>query len=755
VGAIATLPNVFSSPDAVYDEVVYTQAAHNVATAWHLTWTNQPMFVHPPVFFLLQAAWLEVTGQVRAPLIAAVQAARVLTATFGAINVGLVALLTYRLAEHSNVTRRRTLTLVAALVAAIDPVLLRYSRLAVIEPVALCLSLVALYLAWSLRGRSSLAYVSAVGLCIGAALLTKEITIFLVVSPVLFALLERDRQLLWRSLGALGVGLAFWLLFPLWAVELRLTGSFVDIHTATLKRLVGLVQITGWNRPGVSFAAAVLRSASQYVSSYAALALGLVALCWLWWRRNTTSGNFLTAWLTMSFTFGAFILSVGTLNEQFFVYVLPAGIVASVFMVDALLVRRADALRRAGRWPPRLGRWSVIACVGFGAILLTASAISWLQQYSGGNDGVDRVTRTIATSLPACTIVNGSGDSEKYSYLLGGRTVTRYAEGAAALSYGVHYFILAPHDAIVHYGNMSPALESWIRGHGTEVASFASKTYHGVELWHVRASDYNPLADVEYVPGGVYINTVGSRCGGFTVTDSASGAFFTGYRSRGGKAILGKPVTRVTAFRGGSLQVFQGAVLAAPPSGVTPPPVVALGVVAQLAEQAPAVYRRYALPPVPTSGLSATRSQQRAWLSDPQIANVFLGGTGRSAQAFDAAVQRFGRPLGPVRVLADGWVAQAFAGVVLQRPASGGPVQAASVGSAALSAGLLKLPRSVLPDRRPPEFPSAAGPTQRTSVLPFLGSLLAAVLLFATTVTVLGRRRRGRVAIEPVDESAA
>ena len=62
VAAVALLYNIFTSPDILYDEAAYTFAAQQVAQGWHLTLDNQPLFVHPPLMFLLQAAWLRLTG---------------------------------------------------------------------------------------------------------------------------------------------------------------------------------------------------------------------------------------------------------------------------------------------------------------------------------------------------------------------------------------------------------------------------------------------------------------------------------------------------------------------------------------------------------------------------------------------------------------------------------------------------------------------------------------------------------------------
>ena len=241
-----------------------------------------------------------------------------------------------------------------AVLTALDPVLVRYDRQDVIEPFALCISLLALHAAWHLRDRGALAYVSVTGLLGGLALLTNEITVFLIVVPLLFALLEGNRSLISRSAAALGIAVTFLLLFLLWAAELGLAGSFVNIQTTTLQRLIGLVQISGLNVPGVSLVGALGRSVTQYSSSYIVLAVGFAALVWCWTRRNTQSGNFLTAWLTASYASAGYIVAVGTLNEQFFVYLLPASIVGSVLLADALIAGwvqprpRRHTVRRQG-----------------------------------------------------------------------------------------------------------------------------------------------------------------------------------------------------------------------------------------------------------------------------------------------------------------------------------------------------------------------------------------------------------------------
>jgi O-antigen/teichoic acid export membrane protein len=735
--------NLFSSPDVLYDEAAYTWAAQQVAQGWHLTLDNQPLFVHPPLMFLLQAGWLRLTGQATAALPSAIRSARLLAASAGVADVLLIAALGYRLTGAAAPRQRRALTIIIACVAAVDPVLSRYDRQNVIEPYALAAGLLTLHAAWHLADRGALPYVSVTGLLGGLTLLTNEIGVALIVVPLLAAILQRDRPLIRRSAAALAISFAFALSFLAWAAELGLSGSFVTVQTSTLQRLIGLVQITGLNVPGVSLVGSLRQSVSQYSSSYIVLAIGLAALVWCCLRSNNRSGNFLTAWLMASYGLGAYIVAAGTLNEQFFVYLLPAGMVGSVLFADALIVgrgrHRAGGRRRRQRH--RLGGVSLRLAAGIAccAGLLGLSTVSWAASYIGPGNGAVRASQFIVTRLPACAAVNASGDSEKYSYMLGGRSLPSFYVGPAALADGVHYFLLAPNDATEREGDMSPALATWIRENGQRLADFPSRVYRTVQLWHVPASPYDPVADIIDIADGVFINAIGSHCGGYSVTDGPTGAFYSGYQALGGKGVVGAPLSQVTGS-GGHEQFFDGAVLAAAAGSreVHPVPVVAL-----LAKRSPAAYRRADLPPV-TAASGATTSERRGWLSNGPIRRAYLDGAADTPAAYAAAVQRYGVPLGPPTATAHAGARQAFANVVLTLPAPGASVRAAAVTPIALAAGALSLPPAARAPQIPPTLPDITplGPPEPTTVEPFALTLAAALTLYAGAVAIIAFRRR-------------
>lgn len=760
VAAIALLYNLFGAPDVLYDEAAYVWMAKQVALQGQLSLTNQPMFIHPPLMWLLEAGWLRLTGYASAPEPSAIYAARLLSAFIGAIDVLLIAAMAYRLAESAGSRQRRAVTGAVALLVALDPVLVRYDRQAVIEPFALCAGMVVIHAAWSLRARGTFAYVSIVGLLGGLALLTNEIGVFLVVVPVIFALLERNGSLIRKAFGAFLVSLALASTFFLWAVELDLTGDFIWVQTNGLLRLIGLIQNTGFNMPGVSLIGSLIESVKQYSSSYVVLGTGFAAFIWCCTRKNNQAARFLAAWLTASYALAAYVAAIGTLNVNFFCYALPGCIIGTVFLADAVIAQWIN--RRARRQSGSLGgtgqggvrRLPFVAGALAGSGLVAISAASWIANYSGPGNGVAQADQFISASLPACAIINASGDSEKYSYLLGGRNFGYFGVGPAALANGIHYFLLAPTDAIERSQDMSPQMESWIENNGRQLATFPSATYRNVQLWKVPSSPYDPTADVTDVSGGVYVNTVSSDCGGYTVTNGTTGDFYSAYAALGGKGMVGKPVSRVTGSAStGYEQAFDGAVLARKPGSAAG--VQALPAVATLAKDFPKAYRKAKLPPVFSSVTAATA---RNLLTNRAITRLYLGGEHASAARYKTALRRYGQPLGPPSALPGGGFAQAFANVVLEVSADGKSLHAATIAPMLRAAGVLHVPAQATATQSPPPLPlgqyssysSLAGTLpvyEDADVKPFAETLAAALAGYGVVVGLIAawRRRRRRV----------
>lgn len=500
VGAAAVLAvNLGHSPDTVLDEVLYTRASQHVAQDWQLGWGSDPLFVHPPLYFLLQGGWLRITGAFDDPILAVLLTVRVLSVFFAACNVGLIALFTFELAPQSNVSRRAFLAASAAVLATFDAVLMRYARLGMLESAALFAALLALYAAWKLRERSTVRWVAVVGLFTGMALLTKEVSIVLLLTPLVFAIIRRSRGEVRRSLLGLGVGIAMWFAFAVWALSLGRGGFFLDEKGRSLDRLVGIIQFSGLNRPQVSATDALTQSAGQYATSYALLAGGAGALVfWLWRRRVQEAEGFLFAWLACCYVFGAYTVLVGQFNEQFFVYLMPGAVVGTVLMGD--WATRVSALRRDGS---AAGRHRVVpaAVVLALGIVMVAGVANWARIYAFGHDDATRqMVAAIERITPPGAAINASGAPETYLYTVPGRAITDFSSGPVAQQRGVRYFLLNTKDVDRRYGSMTPALADWIRSSGQRLVQLPSRSYWSSELWYVPANTTDSGTEARLAP---------------------------------------------------------------------------------------------------------------------------------------------------------------------------------------------------------------------------------------------------------------
>jgi O-antigen/teichoic acid export membrane protein/4-amino-4-deoxy-L-arabinose transferase-like glycosyltransferase len=721
VGAVVFLvlgANVARSPDTIYDEAVYTRAAQAVATHGEVTWTGAPLFVHPPLYFVLQAAVQRLAGVERADYFDALHVERLVSVAFMTGAIVLLMLIAYRLAAALSPERRLIFTLVVGALAAFDPVLVRYGRLAMLESAALCLSLAAIWAGLALRGRSAGAWIATVGLLSGLALLVKEISVFLIVAPLLTALLDREREAIRRAVAALGVAMLVWSCFPLWAIVLGEWGQFTGDKLRTLDRLLGVVQTTGWNRPGVSIADALTASLPQYASSYLLLVAGGAALVWLWLRHGGRTATFLLGLLLPTYALGVYSVTRGQFNEQFFTYLMPGAILATVTTVAAILQRPADRRRVLTRGAAVV----VAAALAFGVV-------SWARfQALGSDDAIRNAAAYVRAELPECAVVNASGDREKFA-TASGRRFSEFASGPAALSHGVHWFFVSPKDVAARYTSMTPALAGWIRANGRLVRVFPGRTYRGLELWHVSGGKV-PVNDVQPVHGGVFVARGSSACGGLAVRDDRSGAFASAYVRLGGRGVLGPPLSRRFAVGSRTFQAFDGLVLAARPDPSDPAgrrparpyPIVAVHGTSAL-EQAGL--------DVAAGATTTKRAKLLRRLSDRYLARFYLGVDPARADAarWARARARLGLPLAAPR-RGGGTVRQAFSNGVLVRDVGSHAVRLQSLAPLYRATGFV--PESARGVRSVPNLDTRVRRfDERSDVAPFLSLLLAAMVLVA------------------------
>ncbi|WP_306204211.1 phospholipid carrier-dependent glycosyltransferase [Actinoplanes sp. RD1] len=465
VAAAVYLVNLDQALDFDLDEVMYSLAGQNVAASGSVSWGAEPVSVHPPMHFLLVGLWTLVTGTAHGPIIDALYAARLLGAVFSILTVAMTGLLARRFTTDSR------LIAAAMGLVALDGFLVRFGRTALIEPTAVLAGVVVVYLAVRLRTASEPRYVVVVGLASGVALLVKEPLLFTVLVPVAAAVLEHDGRQVRRSAAAVLVGLLVWGVFPLWAVTGGAGAWWLSEHDISLRRISGLLQVSGLNRPGVSSTGVFGDTFVTYAGGYLIFALGaagLLALAYrggLFHRRRLAAGPAtLVAFGLLSYAFLAYCVVLGQANEQLTAY---SAVPAVLLTVLAWGSRPPKALVAA---------WLIAALVGVATWTFTVALAR--------DDATARMGRYL-TANAACAPVNATGNALRWAPVLSRNHVEAYRDGDTAVAAGVRLFLLSPKDSRMRYGTSSPELDAFVRSHGAPVVAFASRRYERIELWQV------------------------------------------------------------------------------------------------------------------------------------------------------------------------------------------------------------------------------------------------------------------------------
>lgn len=491
----ATAWRLDRAPDVFTDEILYTRAGIRVAGEGALVWDRgDPIFVHPPLYFLVEGAYWWLAGDSLPPIyeagdiFASVYHARYLNAFFAGLTAALLYLIGWRL--HGS---GLGLLLVALFV--LDPFGLRINRRAMLETLAVLLALagMAVLLTGMPRtsGRRWLPGAIVAGLLLGAALLTKELTFTATLAVLLFGLWQvwryrrtgrEENRRAWEQAKAALVAVATatltYGLYPLWMMFSGNGSGFSEVKALSLERLLGLVQISGWNRPGVSLASFFGQRLADYGSSYLILALGGAATLWLFLRqRDDHISRLLVVWGLVLYPFYGFVALFGSGNDQFFYFLL----------VPAILLVGCTAAKVPGRITvSRLRRPRILIVALLLALILPYNAARWWSAYGVGLDNAYlRLAKHVEGRLPPGEPLNASGDAIKFQYFFPDRPIASAATAKEAQAVGVHYFALAPKDVQARYGRTTPELAAWLVEQGQPLYSVAGDSFGDLFLYRV------------------------------------------------------------------------------------------------------------------------------------------------------------------------------------------------------------------------------------------------------------------------------
>jgi F5/8 type C domain/Dolichyl-phosphate-mannose-protein mannosyltransferase len=494
--------------DVNSDEVSYSIISIGLRDTGVTRWDASPIFVHPPLFFLIEGRYFQWLGVGYSPVFQRIVAApfdfgkallppdtpatddnmlnsiiagRYLVAVYVSLLTATVFVLAYALDGIC-------LGLLSAVFMMIDPYMARRNHFNMLEPLTTLLGMLALLAYWQAIGRSGTRsrqlYLFTAGVLSGLALLAKELAIIYVLVIVVHAVWSRARM--WRELlPVLTITGLLYLLFPAWAAINGDFAQWLSTRNWLFNRLTGTIRDTGVTRPNPGFTQTVSGSLLDYWPSFVVLGVaGCLALVFVWWRLryrlDDRPGGFLAAFvLTTQAFFVSVALIGGVVNEQFVYLLMPGAIMLPLYTALAWPRLRRELMlcseTRGGAhhfFQPRPVRVARSVLLLLFACLVAFDVYAWANRYVLSRDDSFAQTDTfLDRALPAGTPIAGRDLVD--TFLLPHLAVFSYSlapDAIAATSIArqkIPFAILSEQFLAQRYGGANPAFYDFVQQTGS------------------------------------------------------------------------------------------------------------------------------------------------------------------------------------------------------------------------------------------------------------------------------------------------
>jgi hypothetical protein len=393
--------------DLFGDEVIYAGIGRSVVDGGFPSFLGEPFFLHGPAFFYLEAGWSWIFGR-PASLMACVYEMR----TLNCLLAGLTAVLLVLLA--AKVSRSLTAGTAAGLLFALDPFSIRQNDRVLLETAMMFWILLGYQLLLSLAdrplSRTSAIRAASAGLMFGTGILVKDEAALITILPMLCVVTFRwgfSRLLIGCAITASVVPYAVYVAV---VAEHGYGPGWWSAKTTGIRRLLGVVQTTGFHSSGGgSLSGRLVSEGGNFATTYVLL-LAAVPAAWIMLRHGSARPRVVALFYCASALTLAYAVSLGTLEEQE-LYLLS---VPSMIVIPAgvtLFLRRRAAQ----------GRTSAVAMAGVLAALLTLNLITSIQWLQQPDDGFSYLLPYLAKYAPAGTVIDLAAGAPPPGQTDGGR----------------------------------------------------------------------------------------------------------------------------------------------------------------------------------------------------------------------------------------------------------------------------------------------------------------------------------------------
>ena len=457
-----------SSPDIFGDEVLYTNVALKLPQFGHLVALNSTWFIHPPMFYVLQSIFFQLTG-ISGLTLANVFTARLTSCLYASLAVVVVFLWT---AKSSKIKMGAATSFVLML----EPYALKYSRMGLLESLVMLFAIVALVFFARANYKNNLKNYVIGGIFFGLALLTKELALFVIVIIAVYWLLTmfvaKTKINVKGTLTFIATGLVMYLGYVIWALSID-ASAFLSTKYYLLERALWIVRDQGYTTPGYSaFTTDFISTVYIYLITYILIGIAALASAYFLVRERNQFTILLTSWFIGSVIFFG---AIGAHNSQFFIYItIPAAIIAG-YIITKFAFEQICRNKK----------------VVFAALMLFLAVVGYNTTVwvfiDGGNDtAVSQSINWIQTN-----IANGEKiwvPQFTYLFLSSNYQIVNkeaYPTLNSIQGQGIHYFITSPRWTYL----ADNSTLNYIQENGTCIAVFHGQSTQEIDIYFIT----NPL----------------------------------------------------------------------------------------------------------------------------------------------------------------------------------------------------------------------------------------------------------------------
>jgi 4-amino-4-deoxy-L-arabinose transferase-like glycosyltransferase len=454
--------------DIQVDEITYLRISESVASSLRTELYGQAFFLHPPLFFYIEAAWLHLfppTGNVVEDILVV----RALNVLFAGGTAALLFLTAWRLAGMTGGA-------VAAGVFALDPFMIKITSWNMLEASTVfwvLLGLAVIILAAGPEGQLSRRAALLAGLAFGLGLLSKEESAFICLLPCCAWMVIGSRSAR-RLLLTLGAAVLTYSVYPVVTAMNGGLGGYLSAKLTGAARLVGIIQESGFHEPGnQSFLAAVADRASEFGATYLIIGLGVLATGFLW-RKGGRDNRLLAAWMGSAMLLLSYALAFGTLEEQmFYLLVVPSALAIGVAVPQ--LLQHWSGRRRHG-----LVRGTVLAV---GLVFAIVAVTVWCQTHLVPDNGYETLVAWLDAHLPVGTPVSVAPQAP--AFLMSQQQTGQWLTPSDLARHRAQYVVTSTTEVSEGYVPDSGAFFRWVRDHSQVVFSFPGRIHGTIVVYRL------------------------------------------------------------------------------------------------------------------------------------------------------------------------------------------------------------------------------------------------------------------------------